>query len=95
MNSIDKTLAGLLTGNVETDDRLRKAFALGLRRGRFLDRESVKRNAQIQTTRQLLNALMATQNIDLQTAMNALRIPRADRKIFVKLWEEKTKRKIV
>lgn len=93
MNSIDNILAGLLTGHNETDDRLRKAYELGLCRGRDLDRESSKRNAQIQTTRLLLNALMATQNIELQAAMNVLRIPKAERKTYVKLRAEKQNHK--
>lgn len=91
MNTTNNQLAELLTGSEETDNQIRRAFELGLRRGRILDRESVKRNAQIQTTRQLLNSLMATQNIDLQTAMKVLRIPNAERKTFVKLFGEKRK----
>lgn len=91
MNTTNNQLSELLTGSEETDNQIRRAFELGLRRGRILDRDSVKRNAQIQTTRQLLNSLMATQNIDLQTAMKVLRIPNAERKTFVKLFGEKQK----
>lgn len=91
MNSTDTILSDLLTGHEETDNRLRRAFELGLRRGSFLDRESVKRNSQIQTTRQLLNSLMISQGIDLQTAMVTLRIPKNERKTYVKVFAEKRK----
>lgn len=89
MNSNDNRLSELLTGHEETDSRLQKAFELGLRQGKELDRESFRRNVQIDTTRRLLVALMATQHIDLQSAMKALRIPNADRRTFVKLFAAK------
>ena len=87
----ENQMAELLTGSQDTDDLLRAAYDLGLRRGKELDRESLRLNVKIDTTRRLLIALMATQNIDLQAAMNALRIPRTERKTFVKLWAEKSK----
>lgn len=91
MKTIDNRLPELLTGREETDVLLRTAYDLGVRHGRELDRESLRRNVQIDTARRLLVALMATQHIDLQAAMKALRIPRADRKTFAKLLAEKQK----
>ena len=93
MNTTENCLAELLTGCDDTDVRIRAAFDMGLRRGKEQDREGLKLNAQIQTTKKLLNSLMATQHIDLQAAMNALRIPRVERKTYVKLWTEAQKNK--
>lgn len=84
-------LEELLSGCQETDLLIRDAYELALRRGGELDRESLQRNVKIDTTRRLLVSLMATQNIDLQAAMKALRIPHADRKAFAKLLSEKQK----
>lgn len=91
MNHTDNLLAGLYTGCEDTDSLLRAAFDLGMRRGKVLDRESIQRNAQIQATRKLLNALMSTQGIDLQTAMISLQIPRSERKTYEKIFAAKRK----
>lgn len=86
MNNTDDLLAGLFTGCEDTDSLLRAAFDLGLRHGKALDRESVQRNAQIQAIRKLLNSLMNTQGMDLQKAMIALQIPKAERKTYEKIF---------
>lgn len=91
MNTTDNRLSELLTGSEETDNQIRRSFELGLRQGKALDRESLRRNVKIDTTRRLLIALMATQGFDLQTAMKALRIPKSERKTFVKLFERNKK----
>lgn len=91
MHTTDNRLSELLTGCEETDARLRASYDLGLRQGKELDRESFRRNVKLDTTRRLLIALMATQDIDLQSAMKALRIPRTDRDTYVKLCEGKQK----
>lgn len=93
MDAIDTKLTELLTGNVETDDRLRAAYEMGLRSGRTLDRESLKRNTEIETTKRLLAALMRAQQLNLQSAMVALSIPRKERKTYIKIFTEKTRQK--
>lgn len=91
MNETDK-LTRLLTGYPDSDARIRAAYELGLSKGKASDRENVRANAKIQTTKQLLNSLMATQGIDLQAAMIALRIPRAERKTYVKIFSQKARK---
>ena len=93
MNATDTQLTELLTGNEEHDARLRAAFDLGLRQGRAVDRENLKRAAQIEATRHLLAALMRAQRIDLQSAMVTLAIPRKDRKTYAKIFAEKARQK--
>lgn len=93
MNATDTQLTGLLTGNEELDAQLRKAFELGLRQGRVVDRDNLKRAAQIEATRHLLAALMRAQKIDLQTAMVTLSIPKKDRKTYTKIFAEKARQK--
>ncbi len=91
MNNTENLLAGLFTGCEDTDSLLQEAFDLGLRHGKALDRESIQRNAHIQSTKKLLNALMSTQGIDLQTAMINLQIPRSERKTYEKIFAAKRK----
>lgn len=93
MNSTDTQLSALLTGNEELDAQLRAAYELGLKQGRAVDRENLKRAAQIETTRHLLAALMRAQRLDLQTAMVTLAIPKKDRKTYVKIFAEKERQK--
>ena len=91
MNINDNRLAELLTDCEEVDSRIRAAYELGLRWGKELDRENIQRNAHIQTTRKLLNSLMCTQGIDLQTALIKLQIPRAERKTYEKIFAARIK----
>ena len=91
MNTTDNLLAELLTGFEDADSRIRAAFDLGLRRGKALDREGIQRNAHIQATRKLLNSLMNTQGMDLQKAMIALQIPKAERKTYEKIFSARRK----
>lgn len=93
MKMTDTQLAGLLTGNEELDAQLRTAFELGLRQGRAVDRASLQRAAQIEATRHLLAALMRAQQLDLQTAMVTLAIPKKDRKTYTKIFAEKAQQK--
>ena len=78
-------LTELLTGCEDTDRRIRAAFDLGFQQSKELDRDSIKLNTRIQTIRMALIALMTTQGMDLQTAMIALRIPRKERKTYIKI----------
>lgn len=93
MNSTDTQLSALLTGNDELDAQLRAAYELGLKQGRAVDRENLKRAAQIEATRHLLATLMQAQRIDLQAAMVTLAIPKKDRKTYVKIFAEKERQK--
>lgn len=93
MNAIDTQLTTLLTGNEELDTQLRAAFELGFRQGRAVDRENLKRAAQIEATKHLLAALMRAQRLDLQTAMVTLAIPKKERKTYVKIFAEKARQK--
>ena len=93
MNMTDTQLTALFTGDEAHDTQLRAAFDLGLRQGRAVDRENLKRAAQIEATRHLLAALMRAQRLDLQTAMVTLAIPKKERKTYVKIFAEKERRK--
>lgn len=93
MNMNADTLTELLTGCEDTDRRIRAAFDLGCRQGKDLDRHSLKLNTRIQTTRMDLISLMTTQGMDLQTAMLALRIPRSERKTYIKILDVQKKNK--
>lgn len=93
MNTTDNMLTHLLTGDETVDAKLRTAYALGLKQGRAADRENLKRAAHIDTTRQLLAALMRALQLDLQTAMITLAIPRKERKTYVKIFAAKSRQK--
>lgn len=43
MSKTDRILEGLLTGDRDQDNRLRKAFELGIRHGQASDREMYRR----------------------------------------------------
>lgn len=93
MNATDTQLTELLTGNEEHDTQLRAAFELGFRQGRAVDWENLKRAAQIEATRHLLAALMRARQLDLQTAMGTLAVPKKDRKTYTKIFAEKARQK--
>lgn len=93
MNTTDTQLTALFTGIDEHDAQLRAAYELGLRQGRALDRDNLKRTAQIEVTKHLLAALMRAQQINLQTAMVTLEIPKKERKTYVKIFAEKARLK--
>lgn len=93
MNMTDTQLTALLTGNEELDAQLRAAYELGLKQGRAVDRDNLKRAGQIEATRHLLAALMCAQKIDLPTAMVTLAIPKKERKTYVKIFAEKARQK--
>lgn len=93
MTTNEKTIDSLLTGSEATDSLLRKAYELGLQNGKIIDRSQLQRSARIDSACQLLRSLMCTQNTDLQTAMVMLRIPRAERKTYVKIFAAREKRK--
>lgn len=82
MNKTDRTLSALLTGNDEIDNRLRQAFNLGIRNGQATDRDNVARSSKIDTTTRLLIAFIRTQKINLEDAMTAFDLPKADREIY-------------
>ena len=90
----DTQLTGLLTGNEELDAQLRAAYELGVRQGRAMDRENLKRAAQIEATRHLLAALMRAQGLNLQTAMVTLSIPKKERETYTKIFAEKARQKM-
>lgn len=94
MNMTDTQLTALLTGSEELDAQLRAAYELGLKQGRAVDRDNLKRAAQIEATRHLLAALMRAQKIDLQTAMVTLAIPKKERKTYVKIFTEKERQRL-
>ena len=89
----DTRLTALLTGNEELDAQLQAAYELGLKQGRAVDRENLKRAAQIDATRHLLASLMRAQRLDLNTAMVTLAIPKKDRKTYMKIFAEKARQK--
>lgn len=94
MNTTAINISELLTGKEEIDLLIRNAYDLGMRHGKVLDRESLRRNVQVDTTKRLLKSLMCTQGIDLQTALIKLRIPKAERKTYVKIFVSKQNKKI-
>lgn len=87
MSKTDRILEDLLTGDQEQDDRLRRAFALGLQHGQAADRESVKRAAQTDQVTRLLITLMRRQQIDLERAMSIFELSRDDRAMYRKIIE--------
>lgn len=93
MNTTDTMLTPLLTGDETVDAKLRTAYALGLKQGKVVDRENIKRAVQIEVTRRLLTALMRVQQLDLKTAMITLAIPRKERKTYVKIFAAKSRQK--
>ncbi|MBP3673484.1 MAG: hypothetical protein J6J18_06615 [Oscillospiraceae bacterium] len=82
MSKTDIILATLLTGEVETDHKLRQAFDLGLRHGEAADRKNLQLYARIEQTTRLLTALMRAQNIDLEQAMDIFCIPRKEKDTY-------------
>lgn len=93
MNTTNTMLTALLTGDETVDAQLRTAYALGLKQGKAVDRENIKRAVQIEVTRRLLTALMRAQQLDLSTAMVTLSIPKKERKTYVKIFAEKNRQK--
>ena len=91
MSKSDIILAALLTGEEETDHKLRQAFELGLRHGRVADRKSIQRSAEIDATKQILLTLMRVQQLDLAAALATLQIPRKERETYVKLLSNREK----
>lgn len=93
MNTNDTNITDLYTGDPELDLRLQAAYELGLKHSPTKDRENLKRNTEIRTTVVLLAALMRSQRLDLRAAMIALAIPRKERKTYIKIFAEKSRRK--
>ena len=75
-------LCSLLTGEEEWDNRICQAFDLGIRHGQAADRVSIVKSTRIDTMTKILVTLMRTQNMDLDQAMRALELSKADREIF-------------
>ncbi len=71
-----------LVTDAEMDNRLRKAFELGIRHGAAADRESIKRSAQTDQVTRLLIVLMRRQHIDLEQAMATFELSKDDRKMY-------------
>ncbi len=82
MSKTDRILAELLTDDADMDNRLRKAFELGIRHGAAADRESIKRSAQTDQVTRLLIVLMRRQHIDLEQAMAIFELSKDDRKMY-------------
>ena len=82
MSKTDRILAELLTDDADMDNRLRKAFELGIRHGGAADRESIKRSAQTDQVTRLLIVLMRRQHIDLEQAMAVFELSKDDRKMY-------------
>lgn len=82
INKTDRILESLLTGDQEQDNRLRKAFDLGIRHGQASDREVIKRAAQIDQVTRLLVTLMRRQHLDLEQAMAIFELSRDDREMY-------------
>ncbi len=82
MSKTDRILEGLLTGDPDQDNRLRKAFERGIRHGQASDREAVQRTAQIDQTTRLLVKLMRNRNLDLEQAMTVFELSRDDKQMY-------------
>lgn len=82
ISKTDRILESLLTGDQEQDDRLRQAFALGIRHGQAADRDNLQNICRIDQTTRILVTLMRTQEMDLDTAMSALEISKHDKEIY-------------
>ncbi len=82
MSKTDRILENLFTGDPVQDDRLRKAFELGIRHGQAADREAVKRAAQTDQVTRLLITLMRRQRIDLEQAMAIFELSKDDREMY-------------
>lgn len=82
MSKTDHILEKLFTGEKEFDDRLRKAFELGIRHGQAADREAVQRSARVDQTTRMLITVMRRQNIDLEQAMALFELSRDDREMY-------------
>lgn len=82
ISKTDRILEPLFIGEKDFDDRLRKAFELGIRHGQAADRESVKRAAQTDQVTRMLITLMRRQEIDLEQAMAVFELSRDDREMY-------------
>ncbi len=82
-------LEALLTGYPELDRRIQEAFEVGRKLGMAEDREIIKNDARIDTTKKLLLQLMRQQRITLEQAMAQLDIPRKERKAYTALLKTK------
>lgn len=88
----NKLLENMMTGNPNADVRIRAAYELGCSASE--DKlKGIKMNLKVEITRQLLHSLMCTQGIDLKAAMIALRIPKAERKTYEKIFAAKARQK--
>ncbi len=92
MNITDKTLETLFVGDRIVDEKLRRAFCLGIRHGQASDRDNIAKSTRIDTVTKLIIALMRTQGIGLEQAMRALELPKADRDICRRIIVQRPKK---
>ncbi len=86
ISKTDRILEPLFIGVKEFDDRLRQAFALGIRYGQATDRENLQNICRIEQTTRILATLMRTQKMDLDSSMSALEIPKQDKDLYRRIF---------